>query len=549
MDWQKWFTEFPEWIAYFSPEIAIDDSLWSPAGGLGIVSASLLRATYRLHVPVIGVTIRWRQGSYYQKIEPNGMETEWIDHCDDENIVDTGARIRVQIGKNPNVILKVGLVKPGVFGTAPVCCLDADIEENDYPTRQNTQRLYPNDNGQRLAQTIILGIGGIRALRALKIPVKKCHLNEGYSLLSAVELIGQKKATGLSFLEALKQVREQAVFTTHMPGLPGGEMYNRQWMAEMGCFPGLDDSEVAFLGKYPFDPSLFHMTAASLRSAKIANGVSQLHTETSNLIYSWVDGRCPIIPITNGVDAPSWQWPEFEAAQTPEAMREAKIKYRRLLFNEVKEQYAKVQIDKVFKEDVPTFGWNRRFDEYKRPGLIFADLDWFRWFLEQAQIIFAGKPHPNDFGMIKTWNEIWQMSKTLPNLAILPDSQGLKKLLKGGVDVWLNTPRRPREACEDCWISAMLNGALVESSRDGGVIEISLGNYFPFGVENPCQTEAEQDFRDLQDLRQLTPSIIDIFNNQKGEWYRRTLAAKQEAEEEFSAERMVKDYMAQLWSK
>lgn len=536
MKWQ-------ETVAQFYPEIAIDPSLKIYAGGLGFLAGSSARTAGRLDLPLIMVTILWRQGFYDQIIGPNGMEVRYISHdyYQDGLVEDTGVKVKVQIGQNPNVFLKVGRIKPEIFGTIPIITLDSDIPENDVLSRSNTQILYPNNNGQRLAQEIILGIGGVRALQALQIPVSVYHLNEGYTVLAAVELLSQKIAQGLNFIDALEEVRKQVVFTSHTPEIIS-ELHDLDLMMEMGCFPGLDRHQVIFLGGKPFNH-----TVAALRLSRKANTVSKLHAKTTNQMLAWVEGKCPIISITNGVDALYWQWPEFQNIQTIDEIKEAKRKYKKLLLDYIEEQTGK-----IFSEDVLTIVWARRFVEYKRPWLLYYDRGWFERLLksDKIQVIYAGKPHPADLGMINAWNEIWQMSKILPNLVILTGYDlGLSKLLKGGADLWLNTPRRPREACGTSWISAMMNCTLVISSRDGGVLEgVTPDNGFLFGVDYPCQNEGEQDAKDFADLQFCLQMAMEIFYKKPDLWYKMALTGKKSVEENFSSEKMLKNYFSQLYS-
>lgn len=549
MDWRKWFADFPEWIAYYSPEIFIDDSLWPTAGGLGIVTHSALRVAHRLRIPLVGVTINWREGFCHQKLGPNGMEYEYTPHSD-ENLVDTGVKVKIQIGGNPSVLLKVWVIPPDVFETGPIICLDADIDENDAVSRQNTKKMYYGDAGQKLAQMIILGIGGARALQALSIKVKIHHLNDPHCAFVGIELLNQKMAEGLDFPQALAWTKEHVVFTTHTPVVIG-DTHDLETMINLGClgcFPNLNHEshltreQVAFLGRNPFNEQGFSPIAFCLRTARIANAVSKLHAETSRQMLSWVQDGCPIIPITNGVYIPDWQLPEFREAKTPEALKEAKLKYKTLLFDEIRGQYVPYGVTKELKLGVMTVGWGRRPHDYKRPEFI------RKLSLGGDQMIAAGKPNPLDFGMVRLWNELWQDSKTVANLAMLAENgYAFKKRMKAGVDLWLLTSRRPWEACEDCFMSAMLMGCLVMASSDGGPLEISSGRCFLYGLEHPHSAE-EQDCQDLQEAKHLMPKISYIYYNTPKLWYRVALDGKEEAEEKFSATRMVGDYRSQMWA-
>src|SRR3989344_4593049 len=417
MNWQKWFTKFPQWIAYFSQEIYIDGSLWSTAGGLAIIGHSHLRASKRLNLPVFGVTIRWRQGFYSQRFGTNGMYPEYPEDTKKDSLVDTGIKVRVQIKENPNVFLAIKIVPPNAYGTAPVVCLDADIEENDFISRQNTKGLYPNDENEKIARMIILGIGGIKALKALNISVRKYHLNEPYPFLVSSELISRKMAGGSTFEQAVAWTKERVVFTTHTPVIIN-ETLNLERMIGLGCFPKLSKEkcltreQLAHLGRNGKDG--FSPIAFCLRTAGIANAVSDLHAQTSNQMLDWVDGRCQIIRITNGVDAPFWQLKDFAEAKTPEALKKAKLKHKDIFLGEVEEQYAKKNVLKAFSANKLTGGWNRRYDGYKRPDLIYSENNWFAAnYLDtgKIQMIQAGKPHLSDEEMKKIVNWLWEQSK------------------------------------------------------------------------------------------------------------------------------------------
>ena len=533
--------DFQKTVAYFALEAAIHPSLRTYAGGQGYLTGSFARAAKRLGLPVVVVTILWRKGYYDQVLGNNGMEVHYVDRYYKDILEDTGAKARIQIGENPNVLVKAFRLKPGVLeeDLPPILFLDTDIPENDAESRANTQILYPDDNGQRIAQEIILGIGGVRILQDLSIPFDIGHLNEDYSFLAAVELIRQKMAMGLDFQMAFNQTKEQIVFTTHTPRLSGWR--DLEAMIRMGCFPGLTKDQAIFLGGYPYN-----QIVASLRTAKRANAVSQLHGETANRLWAWVNGRCEIVPITNGVDVPYWEEVEFQEEKTLDEIRELKLKHKRLLIEENKKRTGK-----DFEEDVFTSVWARRFDGYKRPELIFRDYAWLRDQLNlgRAQLIVAGKPHPNDFSMRKVWNEIYEKSKGQTNLSIWPEYDlEASRILKKGADAWLNTPRLPWEACGTSGMSAALYYTLNISIRDGWVVEgLTPEIAFLFGTDRPYQHEWEQDAKDFEDLKETMQLATAVFYGDRVRWYKMAQAARQVVRERFSAERMAKDYLVQLW--
>ena len=351
-------------VAYFTPEIAIDNRLNTYVGGLADVSGSFLRAAFNSEeMSTVGVTILCQNGHYRQKIGPNGMEISYQECNFNDFFEDTGKRVKIQLGDNPNVSLAIKLLRPGIFKIAKIVGLDANLPENDELSKSNCHSFYPGDIGKKLAQMVILGIGGVKALEALQIPVDIYHLNEGYSFLATVELIRQKMAAGFNFQETLNRVKQQTVFTTHTPQMSGNEFYDLDLMFKVGCFPGFTKAEAISLGGNPFNN-----TVAAFRTAKRANAVSKSHDEIANRIWAWVEGKCEIVPITNGIDVDFWQLPEFKGDKAPEELRATKIQYQRVFFPRINELFAK-----DFRENLFTLVWARRYDEYKRPGLIFRD--------------------------------------------------------------------------------------------------------------------------------------------------------------------------------
>lgn len=538
------------------------------AGGLGVVQAGLLKSAGRKEWPVnlYGLGILWKKGYYEQKIGPQGMIIDYATRRYDF-VEDTGVRVEVVIRGKPNFI-KVWHVKPEIFGTAPLFLLDTDIEENDGLARSNTSVLYAGNEETRLAQEIILGIGGVRAFKALGIPIDVWHGHEGHAVLAAVELLrenlksclasffpGKEAVKKLSleekkelrekaFAGALEIVRKQFVFTTHTPELAGNEMHSMNLMIEMGCFPGIPKELVSRIGGSPFDRGMFNMTVGGFRFAKISNAVSKLHLETARQMWHGIDGVCPLISVTNGVDE-DWQFPEFLRAVTSEALQLAKMKHKGRLI-----KYVEKRTGKKFKEDVLTIVFARRQTDYKRPWLMFMDWPWLKKLLQDGkiQLIIAGKPHPHDRSAIIFFNWLHEKSLENPNLAVLAGYERQQsKILKAGADVWLFTSRRPREACSTSGMSAALDGALNFASRDGWYDELSDEYYFPFGVTHPCR-EGEQDTLDFQDFqRVLENEIMPMYYNDKAMWYKKALSAKQFVEKNFCSDRMLKDYIDKMY--
>lgn len=524
-------------------EVMLGQKLHTYAGGLGTVHGALLKSAGRKDWPIdmIGLSILWKEGYYDQKISlERGMFDEYRARNYDDILDYTGVKVEVVINGHKNFI-KVWRLKEEVFRTAPIFFLDTDIDENDHLARSITRRLYTGNEEQRLSQEIVKGIGGVRALEAIGIEPDLYHGHEGHSLLIAAEILRKNLVSAMDFTQAVEATKEKFVFATHTPELVGNEAHNIDLMIRMGCFPDLPRNEIIRLGGNPFN-----MTVGGLRLAKKANAVSKLHCETANAMWQHVDGRCQIIPVTNGVDL-DWQYPEFAAAVSPEAVRLAKETYKTNLLKHIFKRTGK-----ILEEDILTIVWARRFADYKRPWLVF-DMDW-PWIEKllkngRLQLIVAGKPHPYDWRMVNTFNWIYRRSLDTPGLVVLGGYEyWLSKILKAGADLWFQCPRRPKEACGTSWMSANFNGALVLFTLDGGILEsANMKNGFPFGVDYPCGSEGEQDTLDFQDLVKTVPKIIDIYNDDKSQWYKRALIVKQDAEKNFNSDRMLADYIRDLY--
>lgn len=523
-------------------EVMLGQKFHVYSGGLGVVQSGLLKSAGRKEWPInlYGLGILWKQGYYDQKIGPEGMTVEHVTRHYDF-LEDTGIKVKVQINGHQNFI-KVWYLKPEIFRTAPTYFLDTDLEENDELCRSITRRLYGGTEETRLAQEIVLGIGGVRAFEALGIPIDLWHGQEGHTLLIGIELLRKNLKNGILLKEALEATRRKFVFTTHTPEIAGNEKHNIDTMIRMGCFPEIPREIALSVGEDPFDKDCFNMTIGSLKLVRKANAVAKLHLRTTQQMWAWIkeEDKCPIISITNGVDD-DWHYPEFARASTPDELNQAKTKYKERMI-----KYIERRAKKEFKPDVLTMVWARRMTYYKRPWLVFMDWPWLERLLwaNRIQLIVAGKPHPNDMRSIQVFNDIYKKSLKVPNLLVLAGYEyEQSKILKAGCDIWLQTPRRPREACGTSWISANQNGAIVASSRDGGILESPEECHFLFGVTDPRRGEGEQDTMDYRDLVRVLGEAEEMYYNDKARWYGKALMAKQIAERDFNSDRMLKEYI------
>ncbi|MGV3685606.1 MAG: alpha-glucan family phosphorylase, partial [Daejeonella sp.] len=421
-------------VAYFSMEFGIHQSLKIYSGGLGFLAGSHMRSAHDLKQNLIGVGILWKYGYYDQgRHEDMSMWPQFIKK-QYNFLEDTGIRVQVLIHGNP-VWVQALVLKPEIFGSAPLYLLTTDIPENDYLSRTITHKLYDAVVATRIAQSLILGIGGAKVVAALG-GADIYHLNEAHGLPLAFELFHQQPQ--------LQELQKKLVFTTHTPEKAGNEEHDIDLLNKMTFFGPLTVEEVRHLTG--IQGHIFSYSLAALRMAKVANGVSQLHGEVSQQMWYDFPGVCKIKAITNAQNALFWQDEDLRLAceqDDDKALAARKKVLKENLFQTVADQTGK-----LFNPEVFTLVWARRFATYKRPDLLLHDLHRFQDLLHQQelpiQIIWAGKPYPLDYGAIDVFNHLVKLSYQLDNFAVLTGYEiELSRLLKEGADVWLNTPRRP----------------------------------------------------------------------------------------------------------
>ncbi len=284
-------------VAYFCMEYGVHTDLKLYAGGLGILAGDYLKGARDHERPIVGLGIKWKQGYTDQHIGADGRPYDSYP-VRDYDLVDTGVTVPVTIREH-EVQVKVWLTE--AYGNAPIYLLDTDIEANAAADRWICGQLYGWFAEERLAQEIVLGVGGVRALRALGIDVDVYHFNEGHAVLAALELIEERTSQGVDFDDAWQATRDEVVFTTHTPVVQGNESHELRTMEYMGATLGLTLEQMERIGGNPFN-----MTVAALRVARRANAVAELHAETANDMWAHVDGRCEIVPITNCIHTPTW---------------------------------------------------------------------------------------------------------------------------------------------------------------------------------------------------------------------------------------------------
>ena len=524
-------------VAYFSMEIAIDQSLATYSGGLGFLAGSHMQSAGYLQMPMVGVTMLWSFGYYDQRIDENGnVEVAYIrKHYDFLTDINVSTTLKI-FGED--VVVKAYRVEGELFGTCPIYLLTTDVEGNSEWARKISHKLYDGDEKIRVAQETVLGIGGVRVLQAVGYNFDVIHLNEGHALPAAFELLRQYNGD-------LKAVRQKTVFTTHTPVPAGNEVHWVDTLIEAGFFAGCSRETAVELGGENFS-----LTVAALRMSRIANAVSQLHGLVANKMWEWVKGRCHIRAITNAVNLHYWQDQRIAQAKTFDELLSAKREMKQELF-----QYISDTQGKRFDPDVLTITWARRFADYKRAWLILMDEERISRLLNEnkVQLIFAGKFHPDDAMGKETFNNILRKSYSMKNVVVLPGYElALSAKLKKGSDIWLNTPTRPLEASGTSGMSANMNGAVHFSIYDGWTVEGTFPGINGYTVEYPGLDDdipwQERHWKDHKFIMNtLENEIIPTYYDNKQEWARLMRQAIRTSEGYFNSDRMVIEYFNRIY--
>jgi len=599
-------------IAFFSMEFAIHSSLPIYAGGLGALAGDICKEASDMGLPLVAVGFMYPQGYFHQKLSLDGRQEEVYQQLDFEEVSISrvysptgGATItKVQVGDRA---LGIGVwqVRLGRVNLYLLCC---DVEENTPEDRQLYARLYTADREQRIQQEIVLGIGGVRVLRALDINPVVWHANEGHTAFMMLERIRELVATGLSFAEATSRVQATTVFTTHTPVLAGHDMFSAELLEKYFSgyrkSLGIDRETFLRLGLKDGDATqTFNMTAFALRMANQRCGVSQLHGKVTRRMWHGLwpqvpEDEIPIAHVTNGIHVPSWVAPElaslFEKYLGKNWMKEYEdsglwesisdipgeelwavhqlLKYKligamregarnRWVENDVTPKQV-LALGVLLNPEALTIGFARRFTEYKRPTLIFWDVDRLKRIINNrwhpVQIIFAGKSHPADLSSKNLLHEVYTLAADREfqgRIAFVEDyDMHMARYLVHGVDVWLNSPRRLQEACGTSGMKASLNGVLHLSVRDGWWHEGYNGtNGWAIDGDLDALRPDEEDRADAEALyRLLEEEIVPLYyaRDRGGVphgWIRIVKEAIRSIAPVYNTRRMLKEYTEQMY--
>ncbi|MGI4740663.1 MAG: alpha-glucan family phosphorylase [Janthinobacterium lividum] len=528
--------------AYFSMEFALDQSLKIYSGGLGFLAGSHMRSAYELKQNLVGIGILWTYGYYDQVRNPDQtMKAEFIEK-NYSFLEDTGLVFPITI-HDSEVYVKALYLAPETFGTAPMFFLTTDIEQNDYLSRTITHHLYDPDTAARVAQSMVLGIGGGKLLDVLGRQTDIYHLNEGHGLPLAFYLYDKHGRD-------LAEVQKRLVFTTHTPELAGNEEHPVDLLQKMSFFCGVPTEEIRRVARLDGDSLNYTLTA--LRFARKANGVSKVHGEVAREMWGHYEGICPIISITNAQNGTYWRDPQLAAAlkaKDDNALLARKKELKKALFQTVANQTGT-----LLDPEVLTIVWARRFAGYKRADLILRDFERFIKLVSDdsrpVQVIWAGKPYPGDQGAITTFNNIIKATKPLKRCAVLVGYElGLSAEMKKGSDLWLNTPRYPREASGTSGMTAAMNACVSVSIADGWIPEFAKDGENCFIVEHADVQlpDNEKDTIEANTLYDVLEKAVSLYYDQPQQFLKVVKAGMKDVEPAFESGRMAKEYYEQLY--
>lgn len=534
--------KFKKPVAYFSMEFAVDQSLKIYSGGLGFLAGSHMKSAYTLKQNLVGIGMLWKYGYYDQVREIDG--TMKVAYIQKRYFFLTDTKIVFPvIVHGATVYVKALLLKPEVFNTAPIFLLTTDIEQNDALSRTITHNLYDANESTRIAQSIVLGIGGAKLLDILEMTPDIYHLNEGHALPLCFYLYAKFKDK--------EEVRRRLVFTTHTPEEAGNESHDFSLLSKMSFFNGLEDEEVKSI--VSIEKGRLNYTLTALQFAKIANGVSKLHGKVSREMWAGYNEICEITHITNSQNKNYWKDKKLEASlenNDDNALILRKKELKRALFKIVADQTGK-----LFDEHVLTIVWARRFAGYKRADLIMRDMNQFIAMMADKhmpiQMIWAGKPYPLDHSAIITFNQIFKNTLDMPNVAVLTGYElELSAALKRGSDLWLNNPRLFREASGTSGMTASMNGSVNFSIPDGWIPEFAKHGHNSFLIEPADRSlpiDQQDDIEANNIYKVLKHEILPLYYNAPEHWIQIVKNSMREIIPGFSSDYMAQAYYEQLF--
>jgi len=597
-------------VAYFCMEYGLGEALPLYAGGLGILAGDYLKAASDLCVPVVAVGLLFDQGYFRQTLDANGWQQELYPSCDTTSLPilpllsDAGEWVQVAVElPGRSLLLRLWQVQ---IGNVSLYFLDSNHPQNSLADQAICNQLYPAHAETRFIQQLVLGVGGWRALQAMAIPVDICHLNEAHCAFVILERVRETmERQGIDFNAAMLSVRAGNILTTHTPVAAAFDRFPvsivEKYFAVYAQQFGLPAAALMRWGVSDEDADNFSPMTMALKGCIAINAVSQSHRRVMQEILSsgfprWPSQEVPVTQITNGVHVPSWDssWSDqlwTEAAgkdrwlgdlsnlpaaierQSDERLWAFKCEERVDLIQYVRQRFATSLIQRgatakeisaannVLDPNALTLGFARRFTEYKRPNLLLNDKARFARLLSRrdrpVQIILAGKAHPQDMQgkkLIQEWVQFAQQQSLRHHIVFLPDyDASLAQELVQGVDVWINTPRHPWEACGTSGMKVLANGGLNLSELDGWWAQAYQPEYGWAIGDRQLHKEAQWDEQEAEQLYQcLETEVVTEFYRRDNDglprqWLKRMRASMEALAPEYSSNRMVREYVEQLY--
>jgi starch phosphorylase len=539
-------------VAYFCMEFGLDPDLPVYAGGLGILAGDAMKSIGDLNLPVTGVGLFWNEGYCNQFIRADGHVEERYLHTPRSALDLLDVEVTVEVNGRAvrcRAFRVTQYVRSRLYLIEPVAEADRWI----------TRRLYGGGQEDRIAQEILLGIGGVRLLRALGETPDVYHFNEGHAVFAGLELLREEREKGVGLEAAVSSVRQRIVFTTHTPVKAGNEAHSVEILTRMGASAGMAAEEMVAIGGSPFN-----MTVAGLRLSRRANGVAELHGEIARLMWRDVERAAPIIAVTNGVHAPTWQDARVRAAVVQDKPVERRHAELWAAHQELKaELCAAVEKRAGVKlaVDRPLIGFARRAATYKRADLLFGDPERLGKMIAERglQLVMAGKAHPADSEGKGLITRVVTAARQFEASVVYLDNYDMRlgALLTRGCDVWLNTPRRPKEASGTSGMKAAMNGVLNLSILDGwwpeGCVHGETG--WRIGASSNDTVELTQDEIDAIDAgdreslyQVLEQEVLPRYHDDRPAWVAMMENSVRMSSWRFSSDRMVEDYFRLLYA-
>lgn len=552
-------------IAYFSMEIALRNEIPTYSGGLGVLAGDTIKSAADLELPFVAVSLVSRAGYFVQQIDEHGRQLEHAASWDPSQWASRlGAKTAVILGdKTVWISAWLYILKGHMNGAQPVILLDTDLPENDEADRQLTHFLYGGDATYRFKQEFILGVGGVRMIQALGFDVRQYHMNEGHSALLAVELLRRFAYQPQEILDGealydVPRVRELCCFTTHTPVEAGHDRFSYDIVKQIAA----DLVDLSILKRLAGQDEL-NMTRLALNLSEYVNGVAKRHAEVSSKMFPGHRVRA----VTNGVHPYTWTCSSFAKlydqhlpgwCHEPELLTRVDCSISDASIWDAHEQAKHVLAEMVtaltgikLKPKVPVLGFARRMTAYKRPDLLFSDLERLKAIAQQwpFQIVLAGKAHPKDTAgkqLIQTLHQHIQELQDVIPMAYLPNyDMDIALAMVSGVDVWLNTPLRPLEASGTSGMKACFNGVPSLSVLDGWWIEGAIEGVTGWSIGDSTESANGNDAKALYE--KLEQTVLPFYYQDRPGWIRLMKGAISKNASFFNSHRMMRRYATEAY--